>query len=140
MSLPPQPPGQQSPFTGPTGQLVLNLKKPWGSMGMITPQVTIDGYPATAQWGRNEFSTPAGPRRVECSVTYLWKYGRAADIVPVEPNSRVEVFYTPPMLTFLGGRIGPVEQPRRGALVLWLILIVLAVLIVLIIFGIALDG
>lgn len=131
MTQPFQPQGPQPSFQGPTGQLVLNLKKPWGSLGMVTPRVLIDGYPAAVSWGRNEFTAPAGPRRIECSTTYMWDYGRAVDTVPVQPNSRVEVYYAPPMMTFLGGRIGPVEQKRPGAVVLIVVLAVLVLVIVL---------
>lgn len=126
-------------WNGPTGILVLNLKKPWGSMGMITPKATIDGYPAPVRWGRNEFPAPAGPRRVQLSCTYTWEYGQASDTVPVEPDRRVEVFYAPPMLTFLRGRIGPVEQQRPGRTAMLLMLaglvIVLVIVLALIVVG-----
>lgn len=124
-----------APWNGPTGVLVLNLKKPWGSMGMVTPTATIDGYPARVQWGRNEFPAPAGPHQVRLGCTYMWQYGQASDIVPVEPNSRVEVFYSPPMLTFLRGRIGPVEQQRPGRLGLLLLCLGLVILLVLVVVG-----
>lgn len=127
-------------WNGPTGMLVLNLKKPWGSMGMISPIATIDGYPARVTWGRNEFPAPAGPRRVQLSCTYMWEFGRASDIVPVEPNSRVEVFYAPPMLTFLRGRIGPVEQKRPGVVPLVVLLALIALMVVLVIIGAVLDS
>ena len=129
-----QPPASQ-PFNGPTGVLVLNLKKPWGSMGMITPLATIDGYPAQVQWGHNEFTAPAGPRQVQLSCTYMWEYGRASDTVPVQPSSRVEVFYAPPMLTFMRGRVGPVEQQRPGRIGVIAILVVLLIVAALIVFG-----
>lgn len=128
------------PWNGPTGILVLNLKKPWGSMGMITPRATIDGYPAAVGWGRNEFRAPAGPRQVQVACTYLWEFGHAADVVPVEPDSRVEAFYAPPLLTFLGGRIGPVEQKRRGLVLLVVMLVVIAILVVLAVIGAVLDS
>lgn len=140
MSQPPQQPETRQAFAGPTGQLVLNLKKPWGAVGMIRPRVLIDGYVAGVQWGRNEFTALAGLRRVECSAEYLWEYGRAIDNVPVQPGSRVEVYYAPPMLTFLGGSIGPVEQKRRGAVVLIVVLAVLVIMLVLAILGAVLDS
>lgn len=116
---------------GPTGELVLTLQKPFGAMGMITPIVTIDGYPATASWGRNSFPAPAGVRRVDVAQTYLWTYGRASMTVPVEAGRTAEVYYTGPMFTFgMGGRMGtePQERPGKGlfiGLMVFLLLIVL---------------
>ena len=53
MSSPQQPQGRPQPYGGgPTGELVINLQKPFGAMGMISPVVSIDGYPAPASWGR----------------------------------------------------------------------------------------
>ena len=135
--MPGQPmPGQQQ---GPTGQLVLHLRKPWGSMGMITPKIRIDGFPAAAQWGRNQFTAPAGSRRVEISVSYLWEYGRASDDVPVQPGHEVEVYYAPPVFTLMSGRIGPAPMPAGGKPVLIVLLVVLALAVVLIIVGAVLS-
>ncbi|HEY9292616.1 MAG TPA: hypothetical protein VIP98_15140 [Microlunatus sp.] len=152
MSQPAQPPypGQpypqqgQSPLPGqqpgPTGQLILQLRRPWGSMGMITPSVRIDGFPATVQWGRNEFTVPAGPRRVEASASYLWQYGRASDTVPVQPGRQVEVHYTPPVFTMMSGRIGPTPMPAGGKPVLIGLLVVLGLAVLLIILGVVLSS
>ncbi|SDV01499.1 hypothetical protein SAMN04488544_3489 [Microlunatus sagamiharensis] len=115
---------------GPTGELVLHLQKPFGAMGMITPLVTIDGYTATASWGRNSFPAPAGVRRVDVAQTYLWTYGRASMTVPVEPGRTAEVYYTGPMFTFgMGGRMGTEPQKRPG----WGLFIGLMVFVVLLV-------
>ncbi len=101
-------------FSGPTGVVVLQLRKPWGSMGLITPVVRFDGYPVPAGWGRTEIVAPAGVRQVSVACRYWWQYGFAQDPVPVRPGEHVEVHYSPPLLTFIGGRIGPQQQPRPG--------------------------
>lgn len=102
---------------------------------MISPQLLINGHPAPVRWGRNELTVFPGQLRVEVTCTYLWEYGRAVDTVPVAPNSRVEVFYSAPYFTFLPGRIGPVQQPRRGGIALVILLILLGIAVVLVILG-----
>lgn len=138
---PPQPyapqPYQAQPYApqppaGPTGELVLNLRKPFGAMGMISPVVRIDGYPASASWGRNSFVVPAGVRQVEVAQTYLWTYGRATQPVSVEPGRTSEIFYAGPMATFgMGGAMGTEPQKRPGtALFVGVMVLVLVVLLI----------
>jgi hypothetical protein len=129
-----QPSGPQS-WPAPTGQLVLNLESTWGSRSMITPQLRINGQAAPVRWGLNEIPVFPGRLDVEITCTYLWEYGRARDTVPVNPDSRVEVYYAAPYFTFLSGRIGPVPQLHRGKLALWLLLIGLAIVVLLVIIG-----
>ncbi|GAB2593148.1 hypothetical protein [Microlunatus antarcticus] len=129
---PPSPQPQVQPYGGPVGELVLNLRKPFGAMGMITPIVTIDGHPAGAAWGRNSFSVPAGVRQVDVAQSYMWTYGRASHPVNVTPGGTSEVFYSGPLLTFgLGGAMGPEPQkrPGRGILVGLLVFVFLVLLI-----------
>ena len=122
----PQPPGAG----GPTGELVLNLRKPFGAMGMISPVVAIDGYPAGSTWGRNSFRVPAGVRQVDVAQTYLWTYGRASQPVDVQPGRSSEVFYSGPTVTFgFGGAIGPGPQKRPGTGLLIGVLVVVAALL-----------
>ena len=141
-----QPQGQQGQApaygAGPTGELVLTLQKPFGAMGMITPIVTIDGYPATATWGRNSFQAPAGVRRVDVAQTYLWTYGRASATVPVEAGRTAEVYYTGPMFTFgMGGRMGtePQKRPGRGLFIGLMVFLFLVVFLA-VFAGIAAGG
>lgn len=137
-----QQPYQQQPQPyggGPTGELVINLRKPFGAMGMISPVVTIDGHPAGSSWGRNAFQVPAGVRQIDVAQTYLWTYGRASHPVNVEPRRTSEIFYSGPMATFgFGGAIGTEPQRRPGTglfigltvfLFVLLLLVVLAVVI-----------
>jgi len=129
---PGQPNQQPQPYGGgPTGELVLNLRKPFGAMGMITPVVAIDGHPAGATWGRNAFQVPAGVRQVDVAQTYMWTYGRASTPVNVAPGRVSEIFYSGPMATFgFGGAIGTEPQRRPGTrlfigLMVFLVVVVL---------------
>lgn len=113
--------------------MIVNLKGTWGSRAMISPQLSINGQPVPVKWGRNEITVFPGQLQVEVTATYMWTYGRATDTIPVAPNSRVEVYYSAPFFTFLSGRIGPVPQPQRGKIALWVVFVVAALLIVFII-------
>ena len=129
---PPQAQPQTQPYGGgPTGELVINLRRPFGAMGMISPVVTIDGQTAPCRWGRNSFQAPAGVRQVDVAQTYLWTYGRASMPVNVVAGSTSEVFYSGPMATFgLGGAIGTEPQRRPGTRI-FIGLMVLVALVVL---------
>ena len=132
--------GQPQPYGGaPTGELVLNLQKPFGSMGMISPIVSIDGYPAAASWGRNVFPAPAGVRRVDVAQSYLWTYGRASMPVTVQPGSSSEIWYCGPMWTFgMPGAMGTEPQKRPGkGLLIGLLAFIAAVLLFAIVVGVA---
>ncbi len=139
----PQPGPQQTgqpqtgqPYAGgPAGELVLNLRKPFGAMGMISPVVAIDGHPAGATWGRNAYQVPAGVRQVDVAQTYLWTYGRASHAANVAPGASSEIFYSGPMATFgFGGAMGTEPQRRPGTglfigLMVFLLLLVLLVVV-----------
>ena len=133
------PQGHNPAFGGaPTGELVVNLQKPFGAMGMITPVVTIDGYPATASWGRNSFPAPVGVRQVDVASSYLWTYGRASMPVTVEVGRTSEVYYIGPMWTIgMGGRMGTEPQKRPGkGLFIGLMAFVAAVLLFSVVVGV----
>ena len=131
------PAGQPERFPG-QGELVLHLRKPpgLGSAAMISPVVTIDGYPAPAHWETNHYPVPPGVRTVCVESQYLWRYGRQQLAVQVPPGQRVEVHYTGPLTAFGAGAMGYSPQPRPGkvasAVILSgaLLLIALAVLMV----------
>lgn len=113
-----QPVPPPDPFGGaPTGQIVLHMLKPWGigSAMMVSPKLTIDGFPAPVQWEQNVITVPAGQRRVTIAADYLWTFGQAETVVDVYPGQSIELHYSSPMLTFLKGRVGPERQPRPGA-------------------------
>jgi hypothetical protein len=141
-----QPQGQPAPQAygarGPTGELVINLRKPFGAMGMISPVVTIDGYPAGSTWGRNSFQVPAGVRQVDVAQTYLWTYGRASQPVNVEPGRATEIHYSGPMATFgFGGAIGAEPQKRPGTgLFVGLMVFVGVLLLLVVVLAVAFGG
>lgn len=127
-------PTPSQPFSNAPG-LVLELRKPAGAMGMISPVVFIDGLPAAAAWGTNTYPAPPGRRHVQVRARYLFEYGQAAADVDVVPGRTSVLHYSPPYLTFLRGRIGASPQPRGGAVALLAVLAVLVVLIVLAVIG-----
>jgi hypothetical protein len=124
---PPQPPQQFA-----QGQLVLNLRKPMGlgSAALISPGVTIDGFPAPARWERNFYPVPAGRRTVAVESRYLWPYGKQQQVFDVAPGQTVEVHYSGPLVSFGAGAMGFTEQPRPGKLTFWLILAIPIALVV----------
>ena len=109
---PPQPPARPPGFGH--SQLVVVIREPAGAMGMISPLVTIDGYPAPARFGPNPFPTTPGRHRIRVSSRYLYEYGAAEQDVDLAPGQSVEVHYSPPLMTFVRGRIGLTPQPRPG--------------------------
>jgi hypothetical protein len=138
-TYPGAPPPTHPPGFGQS-QLVLVLREPVGSMGMISPVVTIDGYPAPARWGPNPFPTTPGRHQVRVSNRYLYEYGAAEQVVDVAPGQSLEVHYSPPLVTFVRGRIGFAPQGRPGLGVLIAILVaLLAVVIGVIAFAALLD-
>lgn len=117
----PTPPTSAS--SHPTGELVVHVRPPFGGgRSMMSPVLTIDGFPAPAQWGRNAFPAPAGPRHVRVATHYLWKFGTAEQVVEVQPGRSTEVHYSGPLITFIGGRMGATEQPRPGQLAFWILM------------------
>lgn len=136
--LVPQPFSNQPSSSQPG--LVLDLRKPVGGMGMIAPVVAIDGYLAPATWGPNFYPAPAGRRHVRVTTRYLWEFGAAEADADVFPGQTAVLHYTPPWLTFMAGRIGPTVQPRGGAVVLWVLVPIVALLVVLAIAGAVLSS
>jgi hypothetical protein len=126
-----EPYGQQ-PLPG--GQLVLTLRKPLGLLAasMISPVVTIDGYPAPAHWEQNLYPVVAGQHHLQVSSSYLWRYGTADLPIMMYPGRSVEVHYSGPVVTFLRGSIGFEPQPRPGMPVFWAIIALPIVLVALV--------
>ena len=133
------PPPHQLPGFGQS-QLVLNLRKPVAAMGMISPIATIDGYPAPAGWGPNPFPTTPGRHQVRVSSRYLWEYGAAEHSVDRAPGQSVEVHYSGPLLTFIGGRMGFTPQARPGVVGMVLLISVPLLLAVLVFVAAVVSG
>jgi len=138
-TYPAQPPPGLPPTFG-RSQLVVTIREPFGAMGMISPLVTIDGYPAPARWGRNAFPTTPGRHSVRVWARYLFEYGAAEQVVDLAPGQSVEVHYSPPMITFVRGRIGFVPQPRPGLVGLLVVLGTMLLFVVLIIVAAIVTG
>ncbi|HEY5822548.1 MAG TPA: hypothetical protein VIT20_11270 [Propionibacteriaceae bacterium] len=134
----PNQPNQQPGGQAPMGQLVLKLRKPFGlgSATMMTPTVTIDGYPAPVRWGQNAFPVVPGHHQLSAATTYLWRFGAAEQAVDVAPGQSVEVHYSGPLITFMSGRIGFEEQPRPGLVAFWAILAIPVVLLLILLVAI----
>ncbi|WP_375430096.1 hypothetical protein [uncultured Friedmanniella sp.] len=136
-AFPQQPPAYPS-ISG--GELVIEARRPFGGGGlMMSPQITIDGYPAPAVWGRNAYPAPAGRRHVQVATNYLWRFGGAETDVDVFPGQSSVVHYSGPLITFIGGRIGPQVQPRAGMAAFWAIMGLVLLLVVLAVVGAVLD-
>lgn len=106
-----------------TGRLRLTMQKSpltWGAL--LTPQVRVNGHPIAARWGENVYDLWAGPNAIDISCQYLWTYGQASAQVAVAEGQEQQLFYAPPAFTFLPGRMGPVPQPMRGMVAMWVFL------------------
>jgi hypothetical protein len=137
----PQPTQPQPYGGGPLGELVLNLRKPFGAMGMISPVVVVDGRPVGASWGRNAWQVPAGVRQVDVAQSYLWTYGRASQPVDVAPGGTSEIFYSGPMATFgFGGAIGTEPQRRPGTSLFIGLMVFLLLLVVLVVVSVTVGN
>lgn len=103
-----------------TGRLRLTMQKSrltWGAL--LTPQVRVNGQPIPARWGENVYDLWVGPNVVQVSCQYLWTYGQASARVKVLEGREQQLFYAPPMFTFMRGRVGPVRQQMPGMVALW---------------------
>ena len=105
------------------GQLVVVIRQPVGSLGMISPLVTIPGQHRVRVWAR-----------------YLFEYGAAEQDVDIAPGQSLEVHYSPPMLTFVRGRIGLGPQGRPGLVPLLAVLGGVVLIVVLIVLLAVLTG
>lgn len=124
---------QQGRF-GPEGEIVLTVQGSPMTSNMLTPKVSIDGYPVPASYGINRLPVPAGRHTVSAYATWLVKYGQAAYDVEVQPGQSVPVFYAAPMMQFMKGRMGPVKQKRPG---LWLLLVVILIIVAFVVIPVA---
>ncbi|MEH3033373.1 MAG: hypothetical protein PGN07_04870 [Aeromicrobium erythreum] len=81
---------------------------------LLTPSVTIDGYPLPARYGEQVLPIHPGEHVVAARCQWLWTYGQAEQRIQAAPGQTVDVFYAAPVLTFLPGAMGPVPQKRAG--------------------------
>ncbi len=135
MSLPPPPPHQpsqppQQPDQQPPGYLRLHLQ---GNVmvSMITPSVTIDGYPVNVSYGENTIPVHPGQHLLAAQAQWMWTYGQAQHPFAVGPGEVADLWYAPPALTFMKGAMGPQKQSIPGLVALFGILGGLVLLILL---------
>ena len=117
---PPAPMGPQMPPPPPgMGRIVVDSG--FFVMAFILylfkPGITINGQPGpVATWGKTVIDLPPGQYQIQVQTNYLWQFGQAVAVVPVNAGQTVDVYYKAPALPFGEGAIGPVPQsvPNLG--------------------------
>lgn len=101
---------------------------------MITPSVHLDGQPVRVSYGENVIPVVPGQHRVDAHAQWMWEYGRAGGTFAVREGETAELWYAPPVLTFMKGAMGPHKQRIPGMLAFALVtgLVVLLVALVVI--------
>lgn len=119
----PPPPPQ------PLGAIALTLQGNEMTSNMIVPKIKVNGYPVASKYGMNLIPMPPGRHSVYVSSQWLREFGQAQLEVDVAANQQTPVFYAVPYHQFTHGSIGFEKQKRRGAAVLWGIVIAITVII-----------
>lgn len=104
---PPQPP--------PQSWIDLTIQGSALTSNMLTPTVTINGYPVPTSYGLQQIPMPPGPVHIEASAQWMRRYGQAQLDFTLNPGQRVPVFYAAPWHQFTDGSMGHVQQQRKGA-------------------------
>lgn len=121
--LPPPPPG--------TGRVLLDASynKLAMTMALFKPGITINGAPGPqARWGKNAIDLPPGQYQIEVHVKYLWRFGSATAVLPVQAGQQLEAYYRPPMVAFGKGALGPTPQSTPNIAVT-IVIVVLALVV-----------
>lgn len=84
----------------------------WKSI--IPPTVSVNGGPATRQYGTVDVPVAPGTHHVSAESHSLWTYGRASMNVTVRPGEVVPVFYNAPWNAYTRGSIGFEPQQANG--------------------------
>lgn len=120
--------GQLVPTGGDeaTGELVLVLTPQPGSKfrGMVTPVVTINGWPVPAHWDANVLTAPAGRHRIQVGMRYLWTQAPIEFDADVTVGQQTVVHYTGPWSLLVKGSLGYTPQRPHGR---WIWIVPLAV-------------
>lgn len=98
----------------PTGAIRLTVQGNGFTANMISPKITLNGYPVIAGYGVTVHPVPPGPWQVAATCQWWRQYGQASLDVPVAEGQTVDVFYAPPWHQFTRGRMGTTEQTRPG--------------------------
>lgn len=81
---------------------------------LLRPRVLIDGYPIPVRNGDNVLPIIPGPHQLEVYAQWLWRYGNAERRLDLVSGQTVELWYAPPVLTFLRGALGETKQRHPG--------------------------
>ncbi|MDF9716080.1 hypothetical protein INN71_03015 [Nocardioides sp. ChNu-153] len=128
-----QPYGQQPAY--PPAWLDLHVKGNALTSALNGPRALVNGVPARVSYGGNRLPIPPGPVQVECYLHWIFQQGRATVQFHARPGDVVPVFYAPPYVAFVGGRIGHVPQQRPG---LWAFLLLMVVVLLALTLNVAL--
>jgi hypothetical protein len=143
---PPQQPGGQ-PYGQPYGQQPYpGQPQQYGQAGsaialttkfmplaflfyFVKPNISVDGYPVAAEWGRTVIPVPPGQHRVDVYTPYFLppKVGPADTTVNVPPGQTVELEYRSPLIAFSRGSLGAPPQKYNG---MWLTIVLAVILAV----------
>jgi hypothetical protein len=113
----------------PIGWIRMTVDGNGFTANMISPKITLNGYPVRAPYGESVHPVPPGPWKVEATCQWWRQYGQAALDVQVAEGQTVDVFYAPPWHQFTGGRMGTTRQRRPGGISLLTMAFVLLVLV-----------
>lgn len=104
---------QSRPPQAPPAYLKLTLQ---GNilLAMVTPSAYLDGQPLPVKYGENVFAIHPGDHLVAAHAQSFFAYGRAEQQISAEPGQVVELWYAPPAVTFLKGRMGATRQKIAG--------------------------
>ncbi len=113
-STPPPPVGPPNLPEGPPAYIDLTVQGSGFTSSFIAPDVSINGYPIPAAYGRRMLAVPPGPVRVDVAARWTRTYGRASTVFVAAPGQTVPLFYASPHHVFADGAIGHVPQKRPG--------------------------
>ena len=82
----------------------------------IKPNVSVDGQPVAAAWGRTVIPVSPGHHRLDVHVPYFLppRVGPAETVFTVQPGQTVELEYRAPAWAFSRGSLGAPPQKYNG--------------------------
>ena len=138
------PIGQQmGPPPAGMGRLVIDagfFRLAW-VLTFLKPVIMINGrYHRPTRWGANVIDLPPGQYQVHAHVPYLWQFGHATQLVPVNAGQQVDLAYRAPAITFGFGALGPPPQriPHAGLAIgvfagAWAVIILVIIFVIVVI-------
>jgi hypothetical protein len=104
----------------------------------VKPNISVDGYPVAAEWGRTVIPVQPGQHRVDVYTPYFLppKVGPADTTVNVPTGQTVELEYRSPLIAFSKGSLGAPPQKYNG---MWLMIVLLVATVLLVVCGCGLS-